>query len=155
MTTVLMECLLHRQGGTIVEIDDVTYHFKPDLDGKHVCLVARDDHIERFMAIPEGYRALARVAEPVAPTTEALGAVSPPVDTAPGPVTTETETQADTTTETTTETGTAAPASDADDLEAADDAALRVIFEAEIGRKPSPRAGRDSMIDQIRAKRAG
>lgn len=36
------------------------------------------------------------------------------------------------------------------DPEALDDAALRVLFEKKVGRKPSPRAGRESMIDQIK-----
>lgn len=36
------------------------------------------------------------------------------------------------------------------DLEALDDAALRALFEKKVQRKPSPRAGRESMIDQIK-----
>lgn len=35
------------------------------------------------------------------------------------------------------------------DLDQLDDDALRVLFEKKVGRKPSPRAGRANMIDQI------
>lgn len=51
-----LECIIHRPGGTIVEADGITYHFKPDGDGRHVVDVEREDHIEMFLRVPEAYR---------------------------------------------------------------------------------------------------
>lgn len=54
-----IESIIRRHGGTVVELDGVTYEFKPEeRDGPHVCDVTDEDHIRRFLAIPEGYRAL-------------------------------------------------------------------------------------------------
>lgn len=53
-----IECILQRQGGTVVELPGKTYHFTPNEDGRHVADVAIEPHIERFLAIPEAYRLL-------------------------------------------------------------------------------------------------
>lgn len=48
-------CKIHREGGTVVSLDNKTYQFKPDEDGQHVCEVANERHAERLLAIPEAY----------------------------------------------------------------------------------------------------
>ncbi len=67
-----IECTLARKGGTFVELDGRTYHFKPDDNLKHVAEVADEDHITRLLAIREGYRVLgdeppAKPAKPAEP----------------------------------------------------------------------------------------
>ena len=51
-----IECILNREGGTLAEIDGVEYHFAPQADGPHVAEIEEAAHIERFLAMPEGYR---------------------------------------------------------------------------------------------------
>lgn len=51
-----IECLLKRENGTVAEIDGVEYHFAPQADGSHVAEIEETAHIERFLAMPEGYR---------------------------------------------------------------------------------------------------
>ena len=51
-----IECILHRDGGTVVELPGQTYHFAPQDDGRHVADVTIEAHIERFLSIPEAYR---------------------------------------------------------------------------------------------------
>jgi hypothetical protein len=51
-----IQCILKRDGGTTVDLGGVQYHFEPLADGAHVADVADVDHIDRFLAIPEGYR---------------------------------------------------------------------------------------------------
>lgn len=64
---MLIECKLHRPGGTVVEIGGREYHFKPDVDGRHVCIVPTEVG-ERLLEIPEAYaKATARTTgEPLA-----------------------------------------------------------------------------------------
>lgn len=96
-------------------------------------------------AIPEGYRRVDGNGEPLAapkPTSKAAPkAAAPtaaPVDADPDLVTVSDDddgvTEGD------------APV----ELEAMDDDALRAVFEKKVGRKPSPRAARETLIDQIR-----
>lgn len=49
-------CLLHREGGTKVELGNAEYHFKPQPDGKHVAEVSNEEHLAILLAIPEAYR---------------------------------------------------------------------------------------------------
>jgi len=51
-----IECILKRQGGTVVELGGKTYHFKPQDDGAHVAEVADDDHAEKLLAVSEAYQ---------------------------------------------------------------------------------------------------
>jgi hypothetical protein len=51
-----IECILKREGGTTTEVGGVQYHFEPLADGAHVAEVAEEAHIDRFLAIPEGYK---------------------------------------------------------------------------------------------------
>ena len=53
---MLIELILRRKGGTVVTIDDQTYHFRPDTAGKHVCEVSDRRHIQRFLSIAEAYQ---------------------------------------------------------------------------------------------------
>lgn len=59
-----IECILKRKGGTQVDLGGVKYDFQPNDDGAHVATVEADEHIERFLAIPEGYK-IHRGAAPV------------------------------------------------------------------------------------------
>lgn len=93
MSPVLIECKAKRPAGTIVEFDapnaidgKILYHFKDDGFGRHVAPVSNEDHIARFLSIPEGFRLVTSAAhepaEPVAPaaivTPSALGGVIAP-----------------------------------------------------------------------------
>lgn len=51
-----IECILKRQGGTVVELGGKTYHFKPQDDGAHVAEVADDDHADTLLAVSEAYQ---------------------------------------------------------------------------------------------------
>ncbi len=53
---MLIESKLLREGGTKVELYGVEYHFRPTREGAHVCEVAAEDAVDRFLAIAEGYR---------------------------------------------------------------------------------------------------
>lgn len=50
-----LECLIKREGGTIVEIDDVKYHFEPQEDGAHVAEVGNIKHLGVLLKITEAY----------------------------------------------------------------------------------------------------
>lgn len=53
-----IECILIREGGSVVEIGGATYHFRPSAadGGKHVAVVNNPLHAARFISITEGYR---------------------------------------------------------------------------------------------------
>lgn len=51
-----IECKLKRDGGSIIPLGDVTYHFAPREDGAHVATVEDEAHQERFLSITEAYR---------------------------------------------------------------------------------------------------
>lgn len=51
-----VQCILNREGGTKAEIDGIEYHFEVLADGAHVAEVEHEAHIDRFLAIPEGYK---------------------------------------------------------------------------------------------------
>ncbi len=51
-----IECILKRQGGTVVDLGGKTYHFKPQDDGAHVAEVADDEHAEKLLAVSEAYQ---------------------------------------------------------------------------------------------------
>lgn len=72
-----IECILHRKGGTVVELPGKSYHFTPQEDGKHVAEVTIEAHIERFLSIPEAYRLLRT------PGAEAAAATFVPAGDAP------------------------------------------------------------------------
>ena len=75
-----IESIIRRAKGTKVTFDDTTYHFKPeDPKGPHVAEVKDEEHIERFLAIPEGFReaekpAKAAPAKPTVPEQPAASA---------------------------------------------------------------------------------
>lgn len=81
----LIECKLHRPGGSKVDIGGTEYHFQPDAMGQHVCLIENVDHRDRFLSIPEAYR-LPRVDTSVNVLTAALGAQSQPAAVAPAAI---------------------------------------------------------------------
>lgn len=51
-----IECILKREGGSKIDLDGTTYHFKPNTVGAHVADVEDKAHRNRFLAIPEGYQ---------------------------------------------------------------------------------------------------
>lgn len=51
-----IECKLRRDGGTKVELGDIEYHFEEQADGAHVADVTNEEHLARFLAIPEAYK---------------------------------------------------------------------------------------------------
>lgn len=53
-----IESIIRREGGTQVDLDGESYHFKADDAGRHVADVVNSDHVARFLAIPEGYRVI-------------------------------------------------------------------------------------------------
>ena len=54
--TQTTECLIKRPGGSIIELDDSKYHFKPNGDGNHVCDVPNEGHAAILLAIDNAYR---------------------------------------------------------------------------------------------------
>ena len=54
--TQTIECLIKRHGGSIIELDDSKYHFKPNGDGDHVCDVPNEGHAAILLAIDTAYR---------------------------------------------------------------------------------------------------
>lgn len=64
---MLIQSILIREGGSHVELDGVTYHFAPIPTGEHVAEVESDDHIDRLLAIPEGFRVFRRAKEDAPP----------------------------------------------------------------------------------------
>ena len=54
--TQTIECLIKRPGGSIIELDDSKYHFKPNGDGYHVCDVPNECHAAILLAIDTAYR---------------------------------------------------------------------------------------------------
>lgn len=57
MSTVI-ESIIRRKGGTKVRLNGTEYHFTPDEEGRHVAEVSKNAHIQRFLAVPEGFRLL-------------------------------------------------------------------------------------------------
>ena len=56
---VTIESIIRRENGTIVDLDSVRYHFKPSGDDpRHVYDVEKADHVQKFLAIKEGFRLL-------------------------------------------------------------------------------------------------
>lgn len=54
---MLIESIIRRKDGTGITFNDGSaYHFAPDAQGRHVCHVENQAHIQRFLSITEGYR---------------------------------------------------------------------------------------------------
>lgn len=51
-----IECLVKREGGSVVEVFGANYHFIPADDGCHVADVENTKHQDRLLSISEGYR---------------------------------------------------------------------------------------------------
>ncbi|CAB3972336.1 MULTISPECIES: hypothetical protein [Burkholderia] len=82
-----IECILHRKGGTVVEMPGKTYHFAPTQDDeRHIAAVEVDGHIERFLSIREAYRiarSLGADADDSDATAILHGNMPPPIDKPP------------------------------------------------------------------------
>lgn len=179
--------------GTIVTFPGgFSYHFLPrEPGGPHVADVENQRHIDRFLAMPEGYRAVeppapaqptvpvqapelaAALASADIPAGDALHAPEPQdddiaaaedadadTDEGAADLSGEDDQQPDDQTDAgkavedpaQPEAGTPA---DLPDFTAMSDDQLRAEFEASVGRKPSSRAGRATMIAQITAALSG
>lgn len=77
-----IECKLKRDGGSKIDLGGIEYHFAPVADGAHVADVEEDEHIARFLAIPEGYRIYKD--QPAAPKKESQVASTAEADNAEG-----------------------------------------------------------------------
>lgn len=56
---MLIESKIKRAKGTVVTLGTETYLFKPaEPNGPHIAEVKDPEHIDRLLAIPEGYRAV-------------------------------------------------------------------------------------------------
>lgn len=145
-TPLIVESIIKRKGGTFATTSDNTeYHFAPDTKDRHVAVIANPEHAQEFLRIVEGYRLVgsAPVAAPVAAApVGAVFASARPVE----PVQPATEAPSE---------APAAPVMDSaptalEDLSIEE---LRNVFNAEIGRVPSPRAKAETLIAQIEAQR--
>lgn len=135
----LVECTIRRKNGTHPTMwptdmypEGKTYHFEPrDGDERHLALVDDPAHLARFASIESSFRIVSAPAPVMAtePAEGTEGAASGGGGPLPNP-TLGTEGFPE------------------------DDAELRAMFERVIGRKPSHRALRETMIDQIRQKMA-
>lgn len=140
-----IERILKDQGGTTVALPDGTeYHFKPAAPGAPHIANVREAHVRLFLAHPEAYRIVesapaAPVEPPPAPAPSAppVATVQPALGSAPSAA----------------PAAPVEPPAEAADLSAMSDDDLRAEFERSVGRKPSPRAGRDTMISQIETAR--
>lgn len=83
-----IESLIQRKNGTTIKLDDAVYHFQPERPGaKHGCVVENEAHIEKLLAITEGFcvfgkkRAQIKVKQTQQPLTdsEVLDAIDPEV----------------------------------------------------------------------------
>jgi hypothetical protein len=75
--TVLIQCVLIREGGTKVSLDETTYHFMDYGDGNHLAPVKNQKHIDTFLKISEGYR---RFKGPSGQTSEPVISMGTSVD---------------------------------------------------------------------------
>lgn len=123
---MLIRCLQKRKGGSnITMADNTVIAFRPDENDDHVALVKDPAHIQRLLSITEGYVIHTGPVADVEPVTD-------PVDKEPAP---------------SQEPLPTGPLADMDD------AALRAVFEAEVGRKPHHASKAETMIAQIEAIR--
>ena len=56
-----IESIIRRAAGTTVILGTQTYAFKAGEDGRHVCEVEDEAHIDRLLSIKEGFREAATV----------------------------------------------------------------------------------------------
>lgn len=77
---MLIESILRRPGGTIIELDDVRYHFVSNDEGRHVTEVDDEDHIGTLLAIAEGYRLYRAKRVAVASASTGVGLGLAPVE---------------------------------------------------------------------------
>lgn len=149
-----IERILKDQGGTTVALPDGTeYHFKPAEPGAPHIANVREAHVRLFLAHPEAYRLVEGQSAPAAPVEPPPA----PAPSAPPPAPTVAPSAAPgATVQQALGSAPAAPVeppAPAGDLSAMSDDDLRAEFERSVGRKPSPRAGRDTMISQIETAR--
>lgn len=56
---MLIESKIKRANGTVITLQGEVYHFQPKVvGGPHIADVKNPEHVDRLLAIPEGYRAV-------------------------------------------------------------------------------------------------
>ena len=150
---VLIRSKITRPGGTTVSMQDGTkITFKPDENGDHVAMVTNREHINRLLAIPEGYEL--HFADTPAPAVPVLSA--PPKAVLIADATPVLPAPATTTTAAPVEPAQAAPIKlpeNTADLDALTDEEIKAIYQAEWNKPPHPKAKRETIIAQIEARR--
>ncbi|MGP9790694.1 hypothetical protein [Roseinatronobacter sp. NSM] len=162
-----IESKIKRPKGTFIEMADGTrYAFFENDKGAHVADVENPTHIERLLAIPEGFGIYNE--GKVIPAADVEAAINDLVRTPETPVNPQPQTDPEPAAngegegEATGEHGEGGASNDdngpnTDDaipLEAMTETDLRALFESELGRKPHHRAGMDKLIEDITAHRA-
>lgn len=169
--SVLVECLIHRPGGTqVVMPDKAIIHFRPDghTPERHVAIVREQSHLSCLKAVPEAYAFLGVIPEAPAPADLAGAGVkvvadAPLMQPAPPVIETHTITAEPVVAQEPTAQQ-AGPAEGADKTDAVtvspaltlsdmSEDEVRAAFEREVGRKPRADAKMTTMIAQIEAKR--
>lgn len=133
-----IECILRRSGGSHITIGAAEYQFAPDAEGRHVADVSDEDHIDRLLSIPEGYRLLRSSTAPVAPVVDEV----PPAAVLPagGTIATVAETDGGETAADSTVT-----------TEALDRDALVIEYLKHFGRKPHHKLSAQKIADELNA----
>lgn len=52
---MIIQSLIKRPSGTLIELGTTHYHFEPNEHDDHVCFIEQADHIECLLAITEGF----------------------------------------------------------------------------------------------------
>lgn len=167
MSAAIIECLIRdeKDGESVRVIGKTRYRFRPDPthDDAWIATVTDPDHIQRFLGVPEGYRLVQMLEQtPIKVEAAPLGlGIAPepkePVAPAPKPEPVQQQvTEAAKAPEPTPQTAPSEPQVwTAEALAVLDDDKLRDAFRASVGRAPSSRAGRETMIAQIIASAGG
>lgn len=151
---MIVESLIRREKGTVVELDGTTYKFTPDASGAHTAIVSNPDHLGRFLAIREGYRLVGQAETGGAPVLNGARGIGPQAaqtepQPAPSPAPVQEPEKGDSDSdEASASVPEGKPLADMGEDE------LRSVYEAEVGRKPHPDAKPETMIARIEATRA-
>ncbi len=160
MPAIIIESIIRRPGGSTVNIAGRNYRFEPDHEGRHVAVVEDPDHIARFLQVPEGFRMLTAAPAPAAQPVGVVVVTHPkpfPASVVPesalATIKAERESEAQGDEHPNEGEGEEEGAADGP-LEDMSLSQIREIFKAELGRNPSPRSIKDTLIAQIEAVRA-
>ena len=141
---MIIESLIRRKGGSIVELGQEVYHFLPNEHEHHVCTVVNETHVKALLAITEGFAPFG--ARQVSNADRSQKPAAEPVAT----VADEGDEQA---------------AADVMSLVASDEETaslheltkeqLTALYEQKFGKKPHWRSGADKLIKDLEADNEG